>query len=42
MSVCVTLIGLLACILVGDYFQETTDSTLKFSSYYAFEVYVLS
>jgi len=41
MSLCVTLIGLPACMLVGQYFPEVADSTLKFPLY-ASKVYVLS
>jgi len=37
----VTLIGLLACMLVGEYFPEMVDSALKFSSFYASRVYIL-
>jgi len=38
---CVTLIGLLAYMLVREYFSEMAESALKFSSFYASGVYVL-
>jgi len=37
-----TFIGLLACMLVGEYSLEVVESALTFSSFYASEVYVLS
>jgi len=37
-----TLIGLLAYMLVGEYSLEVAESALKFSSFYAYGIYVLS
>jgi len=40
MSLSVTWIGLLACMLVGEYFLEMVESALKFP-FYASGVYIL-